>query len=171
MLRPEGGAVALAAHRAAFEQRYCPPGADRRRGLDLHVEVRPADCGLRCRGSPIRCFGTYAGPRVSCTNSGLPAHRAGPDAYVTAHHLRDMLNEVSVEQLLSWSKEPGTAAARAGGADARSSVVPSSTMTLYVPFAGDRDIDVRFSAHTELSVRGERAHATDQAGPRQPTLI
>ena len=32
---------------------------------------------------------------------GLPAHRAGPDTYVTAHHLRDMLNETSVEQLLA----------------------------------------------------------------------
>ena len=38
---------------------------------------------------------------------GLPAHRAGPDAYVTAHHLRDMLNEATVEQLLEWSREPG----------------------------------------------------------------
>ena len=39
--------------------------------------------------------------------TGLPAHRAGPDAYVTAHHLRDMLAEASVEQLLVWSQEPG----------------------------------------------------------------
>jgi hypothetical protein len=38
---------------------------------------------------------------------GLPAHRAFPDAYVTAFHLRDMLNEASVEQLIEWSKLPG----------------------------------------------------------------
>ncbi|WP_204326443.1 hypothetical protein, partial [Stenotrophomonas maltophilia] len=38
---------------------------------------------------------------------GLPAHRAFPDAYVTAHHLRDMLNAASVEQLIQWSKSPG----------------------------------------------------------------
>ena len=40
-------------------------------------------------------------------DKGLPAHRALPDAYVTAHHLRDMLNTVSLEQLLEWSREPG----------------------------------------------------------------
>jgi exodeoxyribonuclease X len=33
---------------------------------------------------------------------GLPAHRAMSDAYVTAHHLRDLLNEVSAEQLVTW---------------------------------------------------------------------
>ena len=43
---------------------------------------------------------------------GLPAHRAFPDAYVTAFHLRDMLNEASVAQLIEWSNQPGPAAAR-----------------------------------------------------------
>lgn len=35
------------------------------------------------------------------------AHRAWPDAYVTAHLLRDMLNDgATVEQLIKWSSEP-----------------------------------------------------------------
>jgi exodeoxyribonuclease X len=39
---------------------------------------------------------------------GLPAHRAMPDANVTAHDLRDLLNEASAKQLLlAWSREPG----------------------------------------------------------------
>ena len=38
--------------------------------------------------------------------AGLPAHRAGPDAYVTAHHLRDMLALAGLETLLAWSAEP-----------------------------------------------------------------
>ena len=38
--------------------------------------------------------------------TALPAHRAGPDAYVTAHHLRDMLAVASVSQLLIWSEQP-----------------------------------------------------------------
>jgi exodeoxyribonuclease X len=38
---------------------------------------------------------------------GLPVHRAMPDAYVTAHHLRDQLNQAGLEQLLRWSDEPG----------------------------------------------------------------
>ncbi|HEY0102027.1 MAG TPA: exonuclease domain-containing protein [Brevundimonas sp.] len=35
-----------------------------------------------------------------------PAHRAGPDAWVTAHLLIDMLKEATVEQLLAWTAEP-----------------------------------------------------------------
>ena len=38
--------------------------------------------------------------------AGLPAHRAGPDAYVTAHHLRDMLALADLQTLLAWSAEP-----------------------------------------------------------------
>ncbi|WP_280113370.1 hypothetical protein [Rhizobium sp. PDO1-076] len=34
-------------------------------------------------------------------NVGLPAHLAMPDAYVTAHHLRYLLNSASLEQLLA----------------------------------------------------------------------
>jgi exodeoxyribonuclease X len=34
-----------------------------------------------------------------------PAHRAGPDTYVTAHILRAMLKLASVEQLTQWSNE------------------------------------------------------------------
>jgi exodeoxyribonuclease X len=35
-----------------------------------------------------------------------PSHRAGPDAYVTAHLLREQLKLASVEQLIAWSNEP-----------------------------------------------------------------
>ena len=34
------------------------------------------------------------------------AHRAYPDAYVTAHLLRDMLDETTLEQLIAWTSEP-----------------------------------------------------------------
>lgn len=38
---------------------------------------------------------------------GLPAHRALPDAYVTAFHVRDMLNEgAEIKKLLEWSTLP-----------------------------------------------------------------
>ncbi|HST91520.1 MAG TPA: DNA polymerase III subunit epsilon, partial [Brevundimonas sp.] len=35
-----------------------------------------------------------------------PAHRAGPDAWVTAHLLIDLLKEATVEQMLAWTSEP-----------------------------------------------------------------
>lgn len=35
-----------------------------------------------------------------------PAHRAGPDAWVTAHLLIDLLRVATVEQMLAWTHEP-----------------------------------------------------------------
>jgi exodeoxyribonuclease X len=41
-----------------------------------------------------------------CRATAEKAHRAGPDAYVTAFHLREMLKSHTVETLLEWSKSP-----------------------------------------------------------------
>jgi exodeoxyribonuclease X len=35
-----------------------------------------------------------------------PSHRAGPDAYVTAHILRHMLTGATGNQMVAWTKEP-----------------------------------------------------------------
>ena len=35
-----------------------------------------------------------------------PPHRAGPDAYVTAYLLREILDNHSIDDLLKWTKEP-----------------------------------------------------------------
>lgn len=36
----------------------------------------------------------------------LPAHRAGPDTYVTAHILERLLQEVTVNELVQWTRLP-----------------------------------------------------------------
>lgn len=36
----------------------------------------------------------------------MPPHRAGPDAWVTAHILNDLLAAASVEDLVQWTREP-----------------------------------------------------------------
>lgn len=169
VLRPEADTVALAAHRAAFEQRYCRPGLTGGAGW-----ICTWKCALRLWPSLPRFSNQMLRylrrPEGLVHELGLPAHRAGPDAYVTAHHLRDMLNEVSVKQLLAWSKEPGLLP-RVPAGPMRGRPWSQLDDDALRAFAGDRDIDVRFSAQTELSVRGERAHATDKEGPRLPTLI
>ena len=38
--------------------------------------------------------------------AAMPPHRAGPDALVTAHLLANMLSEVSVDQMVAWTREP-----------------------------------------------------------------
>jgi len=35
----------------------------------------------------------------------MPAHRAAPDAWVTAHILIDLLKEASVERLMEWNDD------------------------------------------------------------------
>ena len=99
------GVRALAAHRAAFEQRWCPPR------LTGHARwICTWKCALRLwpaapthSNQGLRYWRRPAGLDRA---AGLPAHRAGPDAYVTAHHLRDMLALASVEQMLAWSEQP-----------------------------------------------------------------
>ena len=99
------GLAALAAHRADFERRWC---TDRLTGglpwvctwkcaLRLWPDLPShSNQGLRYERRPEGLDRTL----------GLPAHRAGPDAYVTAHHLRDMLDAVGLEQLVAWTREP-----------------------------------------------------------------
>ena len=37
----------------------------------------------------------------------MPPHRAGPDAWVTAHLLADMLRSASTEEMVEWTTKPG----------------------------------------------------------------
>ena len=106
VLRPGGGVLALAAHRAAFEQRFCTPALS-----GGAAWICTWKCALRLWPDLPRFSNQMLRylrrPEGLVHALGLPAHRALPDAYVTAHNLRDMLNETTVEQLLAWSREPG----------------------------------------------------------------
>ena len=96
---------ALAAHRAAFEQRWCGPALTG--GLPWICTYKSA---LRvwpdAPGHSNQGLRYWRRPDGLDRASGLPAHRAGPDAYVTAFHLRDMLAQAAVDELLAWSAEP-----------------------------------------------------------------
>jgi exodeoxyribonuclease X len=168
VLRPVGGVQALAAHRAAFEQRYCTP---------RFTGDTPWICTWKCA---LRLWPHLSGfsnqmlryqrmPEGLVRELGLPAHRALPDAYVTAHHLRDMLNEASLEQLLAWSREPGLLTRVPTGPD-RGKPWDRLAADVLRALARDRDVNIRFSAETELRRRGE---ALEPAAiePAQRTLI
>lgn len=168
VLRPEGGVAALAAHRAAFEQRYCTPRL---------AGGAPWICTWKCA---LRLWPHLSGfsnqmlryqrmPQGLDHQTGLPAHRAMPDAYVTAHHLRDMLNEASLEQLLAWSAEPGLLPRVPSGPE-RGRAWSELDLGGLNAFARDQDVNLRFSAETELRRRGELAPQI-RSEPRQRTLI
>ncbi|MDK4731512.1 exonuclease domain-containing protein [Rhizobium sp. CNPSo 3490] len=168
ILRPPHPIVALAAHRAAFEQRYCTPRL---------AAGTPWICTWKCA---LRVWPEL--PRFSnqmlrylrrpeglIHEIGLPAHRAMPDAYVTAHHLRDELNAASLDELLLWSSQPGLLPRVPAGPDRGKSWDRLSTEAL-IAFLSDRDTDVRFSAETELRRRGETETRRSDT-PAQQTLL
>ncbi len=168
ILRPEGGVLALAAHRAAFEQRYCRPG------LTGAVDwICTWKCALRLWPHLDRFSNQMLRylrrPEGLVHELGLPAHRALPDAYVSAHHLRDMLNAVPVEQLVAWSREPGLLPRVPAGPE-RGKPWTALDVEALERLARDRDGDVRFSAQSELTRRGAAVAAPSPPSP-QPTLL
>lgn len=168
ILRPEGALLALAAHRAAFEQRYCTPRLAG--GVDWICTWK---CAMRLWPELPRFSNQMLRylrqPQGLDHALGLPAHRALPDAYVTAHHLRDMLNMTTPAQLIAWSGEPGLLPRIPTGTERGKSwsVVDDA---LLVAFASDRDQSLRFSAETELRRRGRLGSAIAPA-PEQTTLF
>ncbi|NBB15200.1 DNA polymerase III subunit epsilon [Caulobacter sp. SLTY] len=168
VLRPEGGVVALAAHRAAFEQRFCTPSLS-----GGAAWICTWKCAMRL-WPELQSFSNQMlryqrRPEGLNHETGLPAHRAMPDAYVTAHHLRDMLNAVGAEQLLAWSAEPGLYPRVPRGAE-RGMAWADLPLEVLRAMARDRDWDVRFSAETELARRGEAVPTAKTRIP-QPRLF
>jgi exodeoxyribonuclease X len=168
ILRPPHPVSALAAHRAAFEQRYCTP-----RLTGGASWICTWKCALRVWPELPRFSNQMLRyqrrPEGLVHQVGLPAHRAMPDAYVTAHHLRDLLNEASLEELLLWSSEPGLLPRVPAGPDRGKGWDRLGTQAL-TAFLSDRDADIRFSAQTELSRRGEQGRPNFPE-PAQQTLL
>ena len=142
----------LAAHRASFEQRFCTPalsGGGR--------WICTWKCALRLwPDSPSfsnQVLRYWRKPVGLDRELGLPVHRAFPDAYVTAHHLRDMLDAAGVDQLLAWSALPGLLPRVPAGAE-RGRAWAELDDALLRGFAADRDEDIRYSAGHELARRG-----------------
>ena len=157
ILKPEGGAAALAAHRASFAQRFCLPkltgGARWICTWKCALHLWPDSPGFS--NQVLRYWRMPDGLDQA---KGLPVHRAFPGAYVTAHHLRDQLNEAGLEQLLSSSAEPGLLPRVPYGNDCGRYWRDLSSETLR-RYTSDRNEDVRFSAQKEAENRGGEAPA------------
>ena len=160
--------LALAAHRAAFEQRWCPPPL---------TGGTPWICTYKCALRLWPEAPTFSNqglrywrrPEGLDRATGLPAHRAGPDAYVTAHHLRDMLVLASVEQLLSWSAEPALLPRVPFGIHRgrRWQELDDAALDRILGGEAGGNIDMVFSARME---RGRRDGDVPQATPAQRAL-
>ncbi len=152
VLDPYPKRVALAAHRSAYEEKFCTPALTR----DARW-ICTWKCALRLwPDTPSfsnQMLRYWRKPEGLDHERGLPAHRAFPDAYVTAFHLRDMLNAVGHEQLLAWSSVPGLLPrVIRPGPDRGKEWHEIGDESLAV-MLGDRDEDVRFTAETERARR------------------
>ena len=156
VLDPYPRRLALAAHRSAFEEQFCTPSLTG--GADWICTWK---CALRLwPDSPAfsnQVLRYWRKPRGLVHERGLPAHRAFPDAYVTAHHLRDQLNEASAAQLIEWTKLPGLLPRVRYGPD-RGKEWREIEEEVLVGFLSDRDPDVRFTAETEMARRRGGGH-------------
>jgi len=151
ILRPDPRPLALAAHRASFEQRFCAP--ELTGGAQWICTWK---CALRLwPDSPSfsnQVLRYWRKPAGLDRERGLPVHRAFPDAYVTAHHLRDQLNAAGLEGLIAWSREPGLLPRVPYGPHKGTDYGELDNDTL-AAMIGDRNEDVRFTAERTLAAR------------------
>jgi exodeoxyribonuclease X len=151
VLDPYPRRLALAAHRSTAEQKFCT--APLTHGADWICTWK---CALRLwpdsPGFSNQMLRYWRRPHGIEHERGLPAHRAFPDAYVTAFHLRDMLNEASIAQLIEWSNLPGLLPRVRYGPDRGREWTEIDDDSLE-GFLSDRDEDVRYTAEQELARR------------------
>ena len=162
------GRLALAAHRSAFEQRWCLTA------LSGNARwICTYKCALRLwPEAPTHSnqgLRYWRRPDGLDRATGLPAHRAGPDAYVTAHHLRDMLALVDVDQLLAWSAEPALLVRVPFGPSRGRAWRELDDDALARIIAGESggNVDVAFTARTER----DRRQGAGPDAPAQAALV
>ena len=167
----DDGVIAYAAHSMNFEQKWLHPDW-------FDGEMPPLVCTYKCalrlwKDAPLHSnmgLRYHRMPEGLVRENALPAHSAGPDSYVTAFHLRDMLNEgTPLEQLVKWTKVPALTLRckfgdyRNGGAGTPWEDVETSMLTWIL--ARDFDEDVMYTAryHMELREQDQREEAERQA--------
>lgn len=97
--------VALCAHNAKFERQWCTE--------DL-TGGKPWICTYKCAlrlwpdapNHQNQTLRYWLNPKGLRREFASEAHRAGPDAYVTAFLLREMLRVSTTQALIQWSRSP-----------------------------------------------------------------
>lgn len=97
--------IAYAAHNAKFERQWC---TDEITGGVPWICTYKAALRLwpEAPGHSNQTLRYWRNPRGLDRKLASETHRAFPDAYVTAHLLRDMLEMAPVDDLIRWSSEP-----------------------------------------------------------------
>jgi len=146
--------VAFAAHSAKFERLWIPD--EFTHGLHWICTYK---CALRlwpdAPAHSNQALRYWRKPEGLDRSVASVAHRAYPDAYVTAFLLREMLKEASVEQLIEWSSQPALQVRCHIGAWRGKRWTEVDDGFLHWVAARDFDEDVLFTVHHELKRRAE----------------
>jgi exodeoxyribonuclease X len=142
----------MVAHNCAFERSFIP---------DHVTDSLPWICTQKCA---LRLWPEAPGhsnqvlrywrEHAHDPEFAMPPHRAAPDAFVTAHLVWDMLDEVSVEQLIAWTTEPKLLLRVPFGKhrNALWADVPVDYLA-WMTRQADMDSDVIWNAHQEMGRR------------------
>lgn len=142
----------MVAHSARFERSFIADTATG--GLPWICTVRASKAAWpQAPGHSNQVLRYWRGFRLDPALAD-PAHRAGPDAWVTAHILMDLLKEASVDQLLAWSNAPRDVAVVPFGRHRRKpwSEVPADYLK-WMAAQTDMDADAVAAARSELDRR------------------
>ena len=146
--------VVLVAHNARFERQWLTPevtgAADWICTYKVALRLWP-DAPAHNNGT-LRYWLKPAGLRWHRAD---PAHRAGPDAYVTAFILREALAKATIDQMVAWTAEPALLI-RCGFGKHRG-VLWRDVPTDYLRWCSGQqmDEDVAFTVRSEMRRRAE----------------
>lgn len=93
----------LAAHNSSFEKQWLHEAVDRPWICTMKCAMRAWPDAPAFNNQTLRYWKNPVGIDRLIANE---SHRAWPDAYVTAHLLRELLAEHDAETLIRWSEEP-----------------------------------------------------------------
>lgn len=98
------GVVAFAAHNAAFDHQWLPPNLLNNLPL-ICTYMAAVHIWPEAPKHTNQVLRYWLGLDMDRSIADH-AHRAMPDAYVTAHLLREILKNASIEDLIRWTNEP-----------------------------------------------------------------
>ena len=145
----------FAAHNSEFERSFLPPLPNIAWICTYKVALRAWPDAPAHNNQILRYWRGLDTKEGFDRNLARLAHRAEPDAYVTAWLLGDLLSQVSLADAIAWSNEPKVFPALNFGKHrgAKWSDVPTDYLTWLRDGQHNMDTDWRYGAKLELARR------------------
>jgi len=149
-----GGCSVIAAHNAEFEAQWLPKGGALPLLCTYKAALRVWPEAPSHSNSVLRYWLEDQGLVELDHDTAMPPHRAGPDAYVTAHILKALLSQVTARQMVAWTQEPRLMPKITFGKHkgAQWHEAPADYLS-WVATKSDLDVDTKWNARRELDRR------------------